>query len=245
MRGYWAAFRFVVIAVTNKLLWPKSPDFDKQYGTVTNDWVEVADGEIPPGAFDTAVRYVPTTSEVVRHICRKLPIDHEQFTFVDLGSGRGRAVLLASDFPFKQIVGVEISAKHHAIAQNNVAIYRSARQRCRNIQLVCQNVLDFEFPSDNLVLYLYQPFSSSVLRPVLEHVQAAVGDGHEVFLCYSAPYQHQDVLVESAYLTPLDHFPSFSGEDSWNLYGNAKAAASWDVQGGARRLTSLPKRWWG
>ena len=147
MRGLFAALKITLWTILRKLLLPKKIDFDKKYGTVTNDRVEVSEGDIPLAALDTAVRYLPTKPEVIRHICRTVPVDHREVIFLDLGSGRGRALLVASDFPFKEIVGVEISPLHHQIAQNNIAKYRSKSQRCAAISSICANVLDYQFPS--------------------------------------------------------------------------------------------------
>jgi len=92
MRGLSAALRLALLSLLERLLTPRGTDFDSKYGTVTDDWVEVSDGDVPLAARDTAVRYGPVKPEVIRHICRTLPIDHQQYIFLDLGSGRGRAL---------------------------------------------------------------------------------------------------------------------------------------------------------
>src|SRR5690242_5062036 len=37
------------------------------------------------------------------------------FTFIDLGSGKGRTLLMASDYPFRAIIGVELLPALHQI----------------------------------------------------------------------------------------------------------------------------------
>jgi SAM-dependent methyltransferase len=68
------------------------------------------------------------------------------YTFVDLGSGMGRAVLVASEFPFRRIVGVEIVPELHAIASRNVRQYRG-RQQCRDIHLLQLDALRYRQPN--------------------------------------------------------------------------------------------------
>jgi len=232
MRGIFSAYAYSLSSAIRKFLVSKGPDFDRKYGTVTNDWVEVADGEIPDEAFATAVRYVPSKGEVIRHICRKLPIRHEEFTFIDMGSGRGRALLLASDFPFKEIIGVEISPQHHKIAEENIAIYRSPRQQCLEIKSICENALGYEIPKTQLVLYLYQPFNGNVLQGMLKNIEQAIGDKFECYLCFTAPHHNQDVIRESGYFHLVNHVQAFASEDSWILYANAKGADAWQSQTG-------------
>ncbi|QDT37699.1 class I SAM-dependent methyltransferase [Stratiformator vulcanicus] len=69
---------------------------------------------------EQAVEYNPTTASQFGSILESLPIDYEQFSFVDLGSGKGRVLLMASEFPFREVVGVELSSQLHEIAANNI-----------------------------------------------------------------------------------------------------------------------------
>ena len=222
MRGVLSALSFSLSSAILKFLVRREPDFDRKYGTITNDWVEVADGEVPEEAFSTAVRYVPSKAEVIRHICRHLPIQLEEFTFIDMGSGRGKALMIASDFPFQKIIGVEISPQHHRIAEENIAIYQSPKQRCTDIEAVCANALTYEFPKAPLVLYLYQPFGGPILQGMLQNVKDAIGDDWECLLCFAAPYHNQDIIQDSGYFEFVEQTHAFSSEDSWILYANPK-----------------------
>lgn len=225
MRGLLSALGFSASSAILRYLVRREPDFDRKFGTQTNEWVEVSDGDIPEDAFSTAVRYVPSKAEVIRHICRRLPIRHEEFTFIDVGSGRGKALMIASDFPFQRIIGVEISPQHHSIAEENIAVYRSPKQKCSNIESVCANALDYSFPKAPLVLYLYQPFGGPVLEGMLERVKEALEDQWPCFLCFAAPYHNQDIIQSFDYFEFLEKTHAFSEEDSWILYANPKAVA--------------------
>jgi hypothetical protein len=73
--------------------------------------------------------YRPTDPQVFHEILMSLPIDHSQFIFVDLGSGRGRALLMPSDYPFRRILGVEVLPGLHRIAERNIRKYISPQQK--------------------------------------------------------------------------------------------------------------------
>jgi hypothetical protein len=47
-------------------------------------------------------------------------------------------------------------------------------QRCRDIELVTADVVDYELPLDPRVLYFYNPFGELVLRKVPDNVRASV-----------------------------------------------------------------------
>jgi SAM-dependent methyltransferase len=101
-------------------------------------------------------------------------VRHEDFEFVDLGSGKGKALLLASDYPFKRIIGVEFSPVLHLIALDNISRYRTPTQRCRNIKSICQDATEFDFPMSPLLVHLYNPFGPDTLGRVLERLEASL-----------------------------------------------------------------------
>ena len=106
-------------------------------------------------------------------IC-SLDIRFEDFVFIDYGSGKGRALLLASEFPFKRIIGVEFSETLHEIARANIATYKSSTQRCRSIESVWMDAAEYDLPDDPLVLYFYNPFLEPLMQDVVDRVQASI-----------------------------------------------------------------------
>ena len=126
---------------------------------------------------------------MISHICRKLPISDEEFVFLDIGSGRGRVLMLASSYPFKEIIGVEISPLHHRIAEQNLALFKSKSQRCTRVKSICISATDYVPPRDNLIVYMYHPFGGPVLSKLLNKLENATREGdRSVFVCFSAPY---------------------------------------------------------
>jgi SAM-dependent methyltransferase len=111
-----------------------------------------------------------------------------RFTFVDLGSGKGRALLLASRFPFRKIIGVEISAELSAAAKENVRVFAAPWQMCREIKTVCGDATAFEFPGGPMVIYLYDPFLPPVLKRCLKNLARNLeADPREVYVVYVHP----------------------------------------------------------
>ena len=114
---------------------------------------------------------VASPVRVVRAMLNALRVDFGSVTFVDFGSGKGRALLIASEFGFRSIIGVEFSPELARIATSNVAAFSSSDQRCRDIQIVCGDAADFEIPATDCVLYFNNPFSEPVMRAVLDNIQ--------------------------------------------------------------------------
>jgi SAM-dependent methyltransferase len=120
------------------------------------------------GLTHESVQYEGIAPKTLRKAVAALAPVHA-YTFVDLGSGMGRAVLVASEFPFRRIVGVEIATELHEIACRNLRRYRG-RQQCRAIDLVRMDALDYEPENKDTVFFLYFPFRESVMTRVVDNI---------------------------------------------------------------------------
>jgi SAM-dependent methyltransferase len=98
----------------------------------------------------------------------------ERDVFLDLGSGMGRVVFLAAlHYPFKRVVGVELSPDLHRIAEGNIARNRP-RFASREVELVCGDVLDYEIPDDVTVVFLASPFTGAIFQAVADRLLDSV-----------------------------------------------------------------------
>ena len=102
----------------------------------------------------------------------------EDDVMVDIGSGMGRAVLMAARRPFKRVIGIERSAELMQIARENVVRGRR-RLRCQDIELLTVDALDWEIPDDLTLAYLYCPFPDEVLERVLAKLIHSLDRGPE------------------------------------------------------------------
>jgi hypothetical protein len=88
---------------------PTSDAFDRAYGSETSAIREIGSLEIESGNVRHAARYQPSSAALVRNAIEQLRLDLTQFTFVDFGSGKGPVLLVAAEYPFSQVIGVEFS----------------------------------------------------------------------------------------------------------------------------------------
>ena len=138
--------------------------------------------------------YQPTVEEEFAEIMQHLAtVDFETFTFIDLGSGKGRALLLAAMYPFAHIIGVEVQPELDAIARQNIARFDESGQQCHSIESVCADAREYEFPPTDLVVYLFNPFPDYVLREVLTNlVASARRTPRSIVVLYNAPFEKQE-----------------------------------------------------
>ncbi len=113
---------------------------------------------------------VCTSPQSFDFMMQSLPRDLSAFTFIDIGSGMSRTLLLASRYNFAKIVGVEFAKELVDCAKRNIASFRCERQRCRNLRVIEADAAQFEIPDTPLVLFFYNPFAQQVFDIVLGNI---------------------------------------------------------------------------
>jgi len=117
--------------------------------------------------------YVPSPGRLVDTLLLNIEEDLGRFDFIDVGSGKGRVLLVASHYPFRQVIGVEFSPELHEIAQENIRRYQSPARRCQAVRSVCADAATFALPEHACVLYFNNPFAGPIFARVLRNLQVA------------------------------------------------------------------------
>jgi SAM-dependent methyltransferase len=160
--------------------------FDARFGVETAS--EVALSDVGVGGADLQRGhgvYRPVWTDIFHRAVGELAVDFARFAFVDYGSGKGKALLLAADYPFREIVGVEFARPLHDIAARNIALYSSPTQRCHAIRSACADALAFEPPGGPLVGFFFNPFDDATTDGVIAKlVESVRRDPRDVFVIY-------------------------------------------------------------
>jgi len=155
-------------------------------------------------------QYQPSEPELFHQILRALPVKPDGFTFIDLGSGKGRALLMASDYAFQSIIGLELLDELDAIAKQNIARYHCDQQKCFALESHAGDARDFAFPPEPTVVYLFNPFPDHVLRRVLANLQESLkASPRPVFVIYHN-LAHERVFVECSWLQAIYRTTQFT-----------------------------------
>lgn len=100
----------------------------------------------------------------------------EEFVFVDVGAGMGRAMLLASEYPFGSVKGIELNPLLAGIARRNAAKWKAAGRTSSIMRVTCGDAVEFSFPKGPCLVFLFNPFGASVMRRLLRRLAEAFRD---------------------------------------------------------------------
>lgn len=162
--------------------------FDRRFGTDTGSRIELDRLSVIGTNRQHGVYYEATPTRIFEFAMDNLRIDHARFEFVDLGSGKGRVLLLASRRPFRRVTGVEFSAELAAIATANIEAFRRRVPDCAPARSVHADATTFDWPDGDLCVYAYNPFDEAIMTAVLRKVCAAMARSpRRVLLVYYNP----------------------------------------------------------
>lgn len=147
--------------------------FDRRYGVETAGIVRLDDLAFRSASKVHGTRYEAITPEAFQGLLERVDLGAGDLTFIDLGSGKGRAVLLAALYPFRRIVGVEFSPELTAIARRNVEIFQPPDKRCDEIELLCEDAAAYRFPDEPSLVYIYNSFEGPLMQRVLANLGAS------------------------------------------------------------------------
>lgn len=172
-------------ATSGKLTYvPPPDDFDQTTGLDTGGIIHIYKLDSLNKNYTHAQGYQPILSVAFRKTLNMIPIDYAQFTFIDLGCGKGRALFLACEFGFKRIVGVELSPLLVQAAKQNLSKWHQPEA----IEIVCADASQWEWPNENLVVFFYNPFDGKILSKVIENLRRSItAQRRDVWLIYFSP----------------------------------------------------------
>jgi SAM-dependent methyltransferase len=207
--GLWsvlaAALRTVKALGVNLLQLPGEIMFEFRTQTRTRGDYWPSQKVIANARYGDGYHYKPIDRRLMNEALRTVEIDPQASTFVDLGCGKGRALVVAAELGWRRLVGVEYDPKLAARAQENAESYSRRKQSSPDlsIEIIEGDAANYEPPAGQFVLFMYNPFGEETVAAVIDRVvQSWRSDRRPVAVVYAFPrWEHQlrnRELVETA-----------------------------------------------
>ena len=148
----------------------------------------VATAALKGGSSDT-IGYVGSTPSIIRKCLDLIDVD-PRADFVDLGCGKGRVLIVAAEYPFRRLTGIEHSSFVCAAARQNITKLRPRSRYADRISVVQGDASKPTLPdSSSVIVFMYHPFRRplvEVLRKQLES-EVAKAPNRNLWLIYYNP----------------------------------------------------------
>lgn len=160
--------------------------FDERHGTHTAEEVRLEEtGVSAEDASHGQTIYRPVWESEFHSALATLKIDFEGFAFIDVGSGKGKVLMMAAEYPFSQIVGIEYSPGLNDIAQRNLAKFRSPTQRCLALEAILGNALEWDLPRGPVICLVFNALDPQTMRAFVRRIEGdLVSRAEPAYLLY-------------------------------------------------------------
>jgi len=183
--------------------------FDHDYGVTTQAILFLTDLD-PESAGDAvmhATHYEPVPVEDFHELLATIPESAiRQAAFVDVGAGMGRAVILASEQPFRQVTGVEVSPGLFEIARENLASCAKEQRRCNDVRVGRADARIWNFPPGDLVVFMYNPFDAEAMAATIGAILHR-RDAGTTWLLYHTPVE-RTIIDDDPFWSQVTALPS-------------------------------------
>lgn len=195
------------------------------------------------------VGYIGSQPSIVRRCFAMLP-ELSKAMLVDLGCGKGRVCVVATEFPFRAIIGLELAPQLAKIAQRNAAILRNRFPERTAIDVRVADATRPPLDGPAVVLFLYNSFRAGLVAQLIGHIEAALAGSPElkIFVVYYNPVHHglfddSDAFArfaaEKVLFDPAEALAARQNRDSFVIYQSRSAPFFGPLPGAERRVSIL------
>jgi len=138
----------------------------------------------------------------------------ESYHFIDIGCGKGRALLMASETPFASITGIDLHQTLTDVARSNIHHWLQKPRACQDIRVLTEDALTLELPEGPAVVYMYYPFYKEITRPFMAHLRKLASMRRDpIDLIYVNPTNLNGVDFNTGLKKLVDEKHAFSPEE--------------------------------
>jgi 16S rRNA G966 N2-methylase RsmD len=187
-RAHWGGLLYLLRQVNNRIPFLKflqlkldhkmddysnrrSKAFDTRYNTDTFIRSNLKNYEIGAN-LDWDWLYGPINPDFFHEIIRRLNISYQQYTFLDVGAGKGMCMMLAGDYAFRRSIALEFSQELVEAGKKNVHNYEKVTGKHLEIEWICEDFMQYAIPNEPIVIFLNNPFPEDISLLAVKHIQA-------------------------------------------------------------------------
>lgn len=202
LRWFFESLKRFGFTQTGLIMWSVIVDarFDSKYGTDTARRIPRTEIETTSENIVHCVNYGASKELPFRKLMERLKLPRDG-VFVDLGSGKGRALMLAAKYGFRKVVGIEFSGALCAVARDNLEKFTRKVSTSSAVEVIESDVTKYQLRDDETVFFMLDPFNAPVLTQVLENIRESVQRvPRTIWLIYSVP-REQNIIEQAGLFT--------------------------------------------
>lgn len=147
--------------------------YEKKLGIKTHSIVNLGNLTLAGENTDQNHHYQGASYYILFSIFNELPKETKNLPLIDYGCGKGRALFVAEQCGFTNLIGVDIAKELIDNANENKAIYKKSNPKS-NIEFLFEDATKYKIPENAQVFYFFNPFGDEIMQKVIDNIKESV-----------------------------------------------------------------------
>lgn len=147
--------------------------YEKQLGINTHSIVNLDKLTLAGENSDQNHHYQGASYYILFSIFEKIPLEVRDFPLIDYGCGKGRALFVAEQCGFTNLIGVDIAKELIDDANANKAVYKKKNNQS-SIDFLFEDATKYQIPDNTQVFYFFNPFGADIIQQVINNIKTSV-----------------------------------------------------------------------
>ena len=146
-----------------------------------------------------ATMYMPVNYYVLGHVMKEIVKYPHNKTFLDIGSGKGRPMIVAAEYGFEQITGIDFSKELCKDAEININLY-SKKNPAASFTIINNEAYYYDIPADITTIFLFNPFDEFIMSGVVVNIiKSQRKNPRTIRVIYVNP-QYKNLFLERGFI---------------------------------------------
>lgn len=170
---------------------------EKKYGINTTRINDLKKLSVTGGNLKNAEMYQGANYYLLENLFDNLRTLKAGNNFIDVGCGKGRALVVAAHFGFSDLTGIDFAEQLCEEARKNTGHLKQLFPNTR-VKIICMDAVNYEFEKDTDVFFFFNPFNEIVMKAVLKNIIRSVQADRKIYVVYINPV-HKELFLNEGF----------------------------------------------
>lgn len=172
--------------------------YEKQLGINTHSIVNLDSLTLAGDSSEQNHHYQGASYYILFSLFNKLPPEIKPNPFIDYGCGKGRALFVAEQCGFTNLIGVDIAKELIDDANANLLIYKK-KNAASKITFLFNDATTYQIPGNASVFYFFNPFGPDIMQQVIKSIKESVKLYPRPIYCLYLNPKYKSVFEENGF----------------------------------------------
>ena len=171
---------------------------ERKYGLDTTAAIHLTQLELKGNQLKHATEYMPVNYFTLEALLQRIPEQHKEGTFLDIGCGKGRAMCVAAAFGYKHVEGIDFAKQLIDAAEQNLQQIKKRYPHTR-YNLAWADVQELHIDEQVNTIFLFNPFDELLVKQVIVKINRSLEKHPRRLLVLYCTPSHEHLFFDEGF----------------------------------------------